>query len=221
MSWNGYPKYVINSLIKRLSAKKGENNITTTDVDDNIPKIWLTLPYAGPKGDSLIRSCIRKIRKHLKSVKLIVKYRDKKLSFFCSTKDKIPVEQNANVIYEITCPGCGGKYIGKTDRCMAIRMDEHGGKPDQPMHRHLSTCKPFYDYVSMFALPAVNQSTPTKIMMNQHFIHAVKYNYKIIDCNLYNFKWHDLELLEAYYIRTRHPVLNHGLKASKEFKLFI
>ena len=47
---------------------------------------------------------------------------------FFNTKDSISVEQKSNVIYKITRPGCFQKYVGKTDRILITRLDEHGTK---------------------------------------------------------------------------------------------
>ena len=49
---------------------------------------------------------------------------------FCNTKDSISAEQKSNVIYWITCPTCFQKYVGKTDRNLITRLDEHGTKVD-------------------------------------------------------------------------------------------
>ena len=29
-------------------------------------------------------------------------------------------------LYRIRCPGWGGKYIGKTERCLICHMNKHG-----------------------------------------------------------------------------------------------
>lgn len=215
MSWNGFPKHVTKSLLSRLNKN---NNHQQNEVTD-IPTIWLTLPYAGVKGEILVKSCIRKIRRYLKNVKIIVRYNSKKVSFFCSTKDTIPIEQRSAVIYQITCPGCGEKYIGKTDRCLILRMTEQGSKFDQPMYRHLSNCTQFKDYVTLFALPDINRQS-TNVNLESHKLNAVLHNYSIVDYNSYQFNWGKLQFLEAYCIKTRKPKINQGLKASKEFVLF-
>ena len=129
----------------------------------------------------------RKIHLYLKQAKIVVRYNNKKLSFFCSTKDNISIEQRSEVIYEITCRGCGEKYIGKTDRCLFICMIEQGSKDDQPMYRHLGNCAEFKDIVSLFALPDLNRNF-TNINLESHKLNAVKNNYKIIDYNSYQFK---------------------------------
>ena len=217
MSWNGFPKHVVKSLLTRLD--NSSSRVRDTENTDS-PTLWLKLPYAGEKGEMLVRSCFRKVRKLLKpNVKIIVRYNSKKLSFMCSTKDKIPDEQRSDVIYEITCPGCGGKYIGKTNRCLITRMAEHGTKFDQPMYRHLSSCDSFKYYVNLFSLADIDKNSVT-ISIDHHKLNAVLNNYRIIDYNSPRFNWNALLFLEAYYIKKQKPLLNQGLKASKEFMLF-
>ena len=72
-----------------------------------------------------------------------------KISYYCTdivdTDIDIDIEQRSSVIYQITCPGCLKRYVGKTDRCFHIRMNEHGRKPDQTMHRHLKNYSYFQE----------------------------------------------------------------------------
>ena len=136
---------------------------------------------------------------------------------FCPTKDKIPIEQKSNLIYEITCPGCANKYVGKTDRCLIIRLKEHGSRIDQPMHQHLQNCELFHDYVEMFNLPDVLGDTPCEIDREEHVLNAVLNNFRVIEnCD----NWSGLNFLEAYFIKHLSPSINMGLKASKELQLF-
>ena len=63
MSWNSYPKYVRNSIIKRLQQKK-----TAVQKDDeSVIKIWIRLPYLGNKGEELVKTCIRKLKRCFKT----------------------------------------------------------------------------------------------------------------------------------------------------------
>ena len=85
-----------------------------------MPLIWLNVPYAGPQGELLTKGLVRKLRRYLKkNTRIVVRHKSKYLSFLCSNKDKIPIEQRANVIYEVQCPGCGEKYTvpGSINRC--------------------------------------------------------------------------------------------------------
>ena len=61
----------------------------------------------------------------------------KNLSMFCSSKDQIPTDQKANLMYRFTCPGCNEKYIGKTDRNIITRLHEH----EKP-YRSITTYSP-------------------------------------------------------------------------------
>ena len=125
MSWNGFPKNVGRSIIKKtLQKKKGA--VTDKSELDEIPKFWFRIPYIGPIGEQLAKRCISKLKRCSKEdLNFILMYDAKKLSFFCSNKDPVPENLRAHVIYEFQCPGCKAKYIGKTDRCLGLRLDEH------------------------------------------------------------------------------------------------
>ena len=97
-------------------------------------------------------------------------------------------------------------------------MAEHGTKSDQPMYRHLSSCDSFKYYVNLFSLADIDKNS-VKISIENHILNAVN-NYRIIDYNSPRFKWNTLLFLEAYYIKKHKPLLNQGLKATKEFMFF-
>ena len=145
-------------------------------------------------------------------------YDTKKISFYCNVKDKVPHEQRNNIIYRITCPGCGGKYIGKTERCLISRMNEHGTRDTEPMFKHLSECEMFKETCNLYALPSLyNESNRNEMSLTSNILSAVLQNHEILD---FNYNWSQLLFLEAYYIKKHDPVINHGLKASKELLLF-
>lgn len=218
MSWNAYPKSVRNSIINRLKSNLSNNKINNGNNNpDDRKTIWLNIPYLGNKGENLTNSLIRKLKRCFKeNVKFNTVYKTNKLAMFCNTKDNISIEQKANVIYKIKCPGCFNEYIGKTDRNFITRLDEHGSKTDQPMYQHLINCTAFDDQLKLFALPDVS-SENTIVNKEDHLYNAVINNAKIIDRND---KWGQLQFLEAYYIKTQAPEINVGLKASKELQLF-
>lgn len=177
----------------------------------------MKIPYLGNDGENLVKTLIRKLKRHIKNdVKIILRYQTKKLSMFCPTKDKILNDHKANVIYEINCPGCGEKYVGKTDRCFKTRMLEHGRRADQPMHQHLKHCIEFHDVTNLFALTRLFGNSDG-INHKEHMINAVLNNCKILDTND---NWSQLSFLEAFYIKKLRPKINDGLKASKELQLF-
>ena len=63
MAWNGYPKRVQNSVIKRLDTN---NSHSRSGGDDDRKKIWLDLPYNGKLGEKLVTSLIMKLKRYFK-----------------------------------------------------------------------------------------------------------------------------------------------------------
>ena len=122
----------------------------------------------------------------------------------------------AKIICQITCPGCLKLYVGKTDRCFHIKMNDHGRKSDQPMHRHLRNCIYFQELGQLYSLPCDDETV--NIDIKEHLINAVLNNCRIIDQNN---NWSQLSFLEAYYIKTLKPEITDGPKASKELERFI
>ena len=181
MSWNDFPKYISKSLMKNICKEtlQQEKNIVNKD---NMPTIWIQLPYIGNKGEHLLKQCIRKVKRTCNTdIKFVILYNTKKISYYCTVKDKIPLAQKSSVIYRITCPGCLKHYVGKTDRCFHIRMSENGRKPDQPMHRHLKNCSYFQELGQLYSLPCDGETADIDI--KEHLINAVLNNCCIIDQN--------------------------------------
>ena len=90
MSWNGFPKYVGRSIIKKtLQKKKGA--VTDKSELDEILKIWFKIPYIGPVGEQLAKRCISKLKRCSKEeLNFILMYDTKKLSFSVPTRTLCP-----------------------------------------------------------------------------------------------------------------------------------
>ena len=197
MSWNAYSKHVRSSIINRLKSNFNRNRNINNKKDDR-KVIWINLSYLGKKGEQLTNSLIRKLKRSFKeNIKFkTVYYKTNKSLMFCNTKDSISAEQKSNVIYGITCHGFFQKYVGKTDRSLITRLDEHGTKVDQPMYQHLSNCSAFNDHIMLFTFPDAAADI-TIVSKEIHLHNAVINNVKILD---ENDKWGHLQFLEAYYI---------------------
>ena len=72
--------------------------------------------------------------------------------------------------YKITCPGCLKRYVGKTDHCFHIRMNEHG-----------RNCSYFQELGQLYSLSCDDETV--NIDIKKHLINAVLYNCRIIDQN--------------------------------------
>ena len=192
--------------------------------DDTRPKIWLRIPFTGKQGEFLVKKLLKKIQRNLiQPVKFVVIYDTKKISYFLPKKDKIPNPSRSNIVYEFTCPGCNSSYVGKTERNLATRLSEHSDPQKSSISKHLSECE-HANYILNLNhifdnLNDINDSDTNKpdtplsfhnlIQANTQTLHTLKRT----NSNL-------LLFLEALYIKNRKPMLNIGLKASKELVVF-
>ena len=213
LSWNGFPKHIRKSILNRLKS-----NAPREQSDEELIKIYFRVPYAGIKGEQLVKSCIKKMKRFVKkNVRFIILYDTKKVGHYCSTKDAIPTSQKHNLVYEITCPGCGGKYIGKTDVCFESRMKQHGSKADQPMYLHFQRCSQFIETFKLLNILHHNVNSDVEYPSTEYMVNATISHSRI---RLYNRNWSQLLFMEAYLIKKEKPSLNIGLKASRELVLF-
>ena len=100
MSWDNFPKYIRKSLSKNIckEASIQEKNIANKN---NISKIWTRLPNIGSKSKHLLKQCIRKIKRNCTSnIKFVILDNTKKISYYCTVKNKIPIAQRPSVIKE-------------------------------------------------------------------------------------------------------------------------
>ena len=111
---------------------------------------------------------------------------------------------------------CDEDYIGKTDRSLVTRLNEHASREIQLMYQHLSKCEHFVHIVDLLRLPDIDAST-TEINNIQHFVNAVISNFCVLGtcCN-----WSQLLFLEALYIKNFASKINDGLKATRELVYF-
>ena len=226
LSWNLYPKYVRKSIFARLEKMyNNQNPVSPTpeiDISKDITTIWFKVPYFGKEGEKLVNRCVRRLKYCFKPdaiVKFRISYNTKKLAIFCSNKDKIPLGLKSNCIYEFTCPCCSASYIGKTDRNFDTRVNEHGTHSkgqDTVVYQHLQECTEFKYYVTLLNMPCVNDRSKVK-SIDAYIHHTVRNNTTLIQ---YNDNWLQLCFLEAYFIKLKKPLLNTGLKASRDLVLF-
>ena len=95
-------------------------------------------------------------------------------------------------------------------------MKEHGNKPDQPMYIYLNSCPISKQTINQFILTDYN-NVSSIVSITDHILNAVLCNSERID---YNNNWNVLSYLEAIHIKNKSPVINKGLKASKELTVF-
>ena len=176
------------------------------------------MPYIGPIGEKFAKQCIAKVRRYCKKdLKFILMYDTKKISFFCGNKDPVPKNLQSHVIYQFECLECKAKYIGKTDRCLELRLNEHSDFHTSAVGKHLNECEHFHHIVNLYNISVYSDFGHSFIETYYHISSAIAENTPILDKNN---NWTQLCFLESLYIKRLNPALNVGIKATKELNLF-
>ena len=129
MSWNVYPKYVRNSIIKRLKSNVNKNGNINNNKDDR-KVIWINLSYLRKKGQQLTNSLIRKLQRSFKEiVDFKTVYKTNKLLMLCNTKVAYLYSKNL-LFFGLRVLVVFKKHVDKTDRNFITRLDEHDTKVD-------------------------------------------------------------------------------------------
>ena len=152
-SWNGFPKRLTKNLLKHFAPNATNNqtnnptdllNISHLNESDNIPKIWIPLPFIGKRGTTFTNNCTKKLRRLIKQpVKFATLWNTTTTNALLGVKNIIPKPLQSSVVYKYTCPGCSCSYIGKTDRCLQTRIKEHGHSNDSEIYKHINSCDDF------------------------------------------------------------------------------
>ena len=90
-----------------------------------------------------------------KRIKFLLQYETTKLSYFTNTKDKISLLSQLSVVNKFVCPGCSSSYIGKRERNLWERTEEHAYtnnnlKQQSAIYEQLLTCEHYNHVVDLF-----------------------------------------------------------------------
>ena len=72
------------------------------------------------------------------------------------------------MIYQFECPGCKAKYIGKTDRFLELRLNEHSDFHTSAVGKHLYECEHFQHLVNLFNISEYSDLAPSHIETYYH-----------------------------------------------------
>ena len=89
-AWNGYPKHIVNSIVKRALRDKESNNIKEETTDT--VKIFIDLKFSGNTGDRIVKNCIKKLYKCFKKEVTV-----KKLCYVGKTDRTLPERTKEHV----------------------------------------------------------------------------------------------------------------------------
>ena len=186
----------------QTSSNQGEE-------DDEVPSISLSIPYIGKESEQVIRRTKKKLARTFKEkVRINIFFKSTKISFFTSNKDKIPFLGNSFVVYEYTCPGCSGRYIGKTESTLFNRTKQHAWtQKDSAIYKHFGQCQG-WDHIKGLLQCDGEMVDRMHLQMN-----TVRENTRIIARADH---WQVLAFKESLKIKDKRPSLNKGVKAAKD-----
>ena len=216
-SWNSFPCKISNTIIKSTLERVDRPHENNQEPNENETVIWFKLPYFGDQSKQLVHSLERKLKRCIrpdKKLRFKTTFSTTKVNFFTNNKDKTPTQYKSNVVYRFTCPGCASSYIGKTERNLQERCEEHATKKDSAIFNHIVECNEL-DYLRTMMLFDINDVSRGD--KRSYCINRVANNTQVLDCAN---NWSILLIKEALYIKRHKPVLNNGLKASRELYLF-
>ena len=155
-----------------------------------------------------------------------IRFQTTPLSVFTSVKDYTPFLNRSNVVYKVSCPGCGCSYIGKTDRTLFERTSEHAWSDQSSIVRqHIQDCEQFNHIFDMLNIDmdyfdsneVVPENDDNMTQRKEFSKEVIRQNTCILDQDS---NWNVLLYKEALHISRSNPILNCGLKASREPVLF-
>ena len=118
-----------------------------------------------------------------------------------------------NVVYEFICPGCNSSYIGKTNRTLLVRTQEHAlTDKESAIYKNLRDCDNIKHIQNLYNLPDIftNENTSSTTVINtEFFAQTVRDNTNIIDRDD---NWNLLLYKETYHVKRLSPFLNNGLR---------
>ncbi|XP_037034404.1 uncharacterized protein LOC119073200 [Bradysia coprophila] len=112
---NLYPKKLVDDIIGKAKAKFGTVNPVTPSTE---VRPMVAIPYTKGLFEKLKSACKKEIILVGKSDNCVKK------SIFSRIKDKTPILQQSNLVYQVTCE-CGVKYIGETLQLLQSRLKQH------------------------------------------------------------------------------------------------
>ena len=114
------------------------------------------------------------------------------------------------VVHQFCFPGCNSKYIGKTERNLCVRLEEHGTDNGSPVFNHISDCANYQYIKNLHCIGNKSFDAYT------YDIHSIQEITNIIDSAK---NWNTSLIKKALHIKLKEPILNSGLKTSKELQL--
>ena len=130
---NGYPVNLVEKTLKKVKEERTRptNKEDKKEEEENeVKTLMIKMPYAGEKGESLIKDLNRTLKNTLpNNVRCRVVRTGTKIEGKFNIKDKLEDRHKSNFVYQHECKNkkCKDDYVGETGRRKEIRTGEHAG----------------------------------------------------------------------------------------------
>ena len=193
MIHNEYPEEVVDKVIKDRMDKEKEKGLSeqANVIDDTNKKRFIVLPYVSRKCESFGNKLKHLVEKTFSDVDMNVAFETPKTigSYFPFKNNIKSKNSEALVVYKLTCKTCNASYIGKTERILSLRVDEHRKSADSACNQHEANNEGhFIDYEGI----------------------------EIVDRATTDFK---LKVKELLHILKQKPILNKQLNSQSSFNI--
>ena len=134
--------------MKKHKTKYSDSSTSVTvneDTVDNLPKIWIRIPYLGSRGHFLVKSCVNRVQRFLskpvKNLSLLMTLKNFHILF--------PTKINfllylAVMLYMRSLAQVVAKHISArmTQKCLSVRLKEHATRlSSSAVGEHFSVCE--------------------------------------------------------------------------------
>lgn len=142
---NFYPAHLVDLQIKKFLDKKCiSDKSKLKPFGPEKHKIFIKLPFIGNFSEQL-KNELRSLSKYTPAAQIILVNQPTSISNYFKFKDSEDFSLKSNVVYSITCKNCSKSYIGKTERHLKDRIQEHtSGKHQSAFFNHCNVygCDP-------------------------------------------------------------------------------
>ena len=138
VEYNNYPIKLIENIIENETKERRnqqQSDEMIVNSQEETETVTLYLPYAGNKGEQILKKMKKRIEKYSKKTKIHIVYTAKKLGSKFPVKDKTKIKHMHNVVYHVKYPNkkCKSEYTGQT-KCRVKKRTIQHNKTDKKSH---------------------------------------------------------------------------------------
>lgn len=131
-------KFIKNRNEKEQQQQLEQNNEQQQQLPNKPEKRFLVLPFANNKAEQYAKKLRHLVKTNYPQIDFKVAFKaPNEIGKLFPFKDKTTKMMKSLVVYKLKCSTCGGEYIGKTKRILALRAEEHMHKDkDSAVYHH-------------------------------------------------------------------------------------